>query len=91
VLKKYLRNEDTAFVNDLYDLYILQNIRNLKPSPEALKTVLDQLAEPDSQWRTFVPSSLSMTAYFFKNWKRRVHPTSVEINIAGVIEEFISI
>ena len=46
VLKKYLRNDDTAFVNDLYDLYILQNIPQIpRPSPEALKTVLDQMAE----------------------------------------------
>ena len=33
VLKKYLRNDDTAFVNDLYDLYVLQNI---SADPETL-------------------------------------------------------
>ena len=72
VLKKYLRNDDTAFVNDLYDLYILQNIPQIpRPSPEALKTVLDQMAESDSEWRTFVRSNLSMPA-FSKNWKRKV-------------------
>lgn len=48
VMKKYLRNEDTAFVNDLYDLYVLQNIPQIpRPSPEALKTIMDQMAETD--------------------------------------------
>jgi NitT/TauT family transport system substrate-binding protein len=50
VMKKYLRNDDTAFVSDLYDLYILQNIPQIpRPSPEALKTVLDQMAETNPQ------------------------------------------
>ena len=50
ILKKYLRNNDNAFVNDLYDLYVLQNIPQIpRPSAEALKTILDQMAETDSR------------------------------------------
>ena len=48
VMKKYLKNDDTSFVNELYDLYVLQNIPQIpKPSPEAIRTVLDQMAEAD--------------------------------------------
>jgi NitT/TauT family transport system substrate-binding protein len=48
VMKKYLKNDDTGFVNELYDLYVLQNIPSIpKPSAESIKTVLDQMAEAD--------------------------------------------
>jgi NitT/TauT family transport system substrate-binding protein len=48
VMSKYMRNNDLALVNDLYDLYIIQHIPRIpRPSPEAVKTVLDQIAETD--------------------------------------------
>jgi len=70
VLKKYLRNDDTAFVNDLYDLYILQNIPRVPgPSPEALKTVLDQLAETDSRVAGLRPEQF-IDARFFQELEK---------------------
>jgi ABC-type nitrate/sulfonate/bicarbonate transport system substrate-binding protein len=67
VLKKYLRNEDTAFVNDLYDLYILQNIPQIpRPSPEALKTILDQMAESDSRVANLRPEQFIDARFFLE-------------------------
>jgi NitT/TauT family transport system substrate-binding protein len=65
VLKKYLRNDDTAFVNDLYDLYIVQNIAQIpRPSPEALKTVLDQMAETDPRVVNLRPEQFIEARFF---------------------------
>jgi NitT/TauT family transport system substrate-binding protein len=65
VLKKYLRNDDTAFVNDLYDLYIVQNIAQIpRPSPEALKTVLDQMAETDPRVANLRPEQFIDVRFF---------------------------
>ncbi len=48
VMMKYLRNNDAAIMEELYDMYILRNIPRIpRPSAEAMKTVLDQLAETD--------------------------------------------
>ena len=70
VLKKYLRNDDIAFVNDLYDLYILQNIPQIpRPSPEALKTVLDQMAETDSRVVNLRPEQF-IDARFFQELEK---------------------
>ena len=70
VLKKYLRNDDTAFVNDLYDLYILQNIPQIpRPSPEALQTVLDQMAESDSRVASLRPEQF-IDARFFQELEK---------------------
>jgi NitT/TauT family transport system substrate-binding protein len=70
VLKKYLRNDDPAMVNDLYDLYILQNIPNIpKPSPEALKTVLDQMAETDPRVANLRPEQF-VDARFFQELEK---------------------
>jgi NitT/TauT family transport system substrate-binding protein len=70
VLKKYLRNDDTAFVNDLYDLYILQNIPQIpRPSPEALKTVLDQMVETDSRVASLRPEQF-IDARFFQELEK---------------------
>ncbi len=70
VLKKYLRNDDTAFVNELYDLYILQNIPQIPgPSPGALKTVLDQMAETDSRVMNLRPEQF-IDARFFQELER---------------------
>ena len=65
VMKKDLRNDDTAMVNDLYEIYILQNIPNIpKPSPEALKTVLDQMAETDPRVANLRPEQFIDTRFF---------------------------
>ena len=48
VLQKYLRNNDPALLEDLYEMYVLRNIPRIPgPSPEAVKTILDQMAESD--------------------------------------------
>ena len=65
VMKKYLRNNDTAFVNELYDLYILQNIPQIpKPSPEALQTVLEQMAETDKRVANLRPEQFIDFRFF---------------------------
>jgi hypothetical protein len=65
-----LRNDDTAFVNDLYDLYILQNIPQIpRPSPEALKTVLDQMAETDPRVANLRPEQF-IDARFFQELEK---------------------
>jgi NitT/TauT family transport system substrate-binding protein len=65
VMKKYLRNDDTALINDLYDLYILQNIPQIpRPSPEAMKTVLDQLAETNPQVAQLRPEQFIDSRFF---------------------------
>jgi NitT/TauT family transport system substrate-binding protein len=65
VLKKYLRNDDTAMVNDLYDIYVQQNIPRVpRPSPEALKTVIDQVAETDPRAKSLRPEQLIDGRFF---------------------------
>jgi NitT/TauT family transport system substrate-binding protein len=65
VLKKYLRRDDPAFLNDLYDLYILQNIPRIpRPSPESLKTVIDQMAETNPQAANLRPEQLIDFRFF---------------------------
>ena len=70
VMKKYLRNDDTAFVNDLYDLYVLQNIPQIpRPSPEALKTIMDQMAETDPRVSNLRPEQF-IDARFFQELEK---------------------
>ena len=70
VMKKYLRNDDTAFVNDLYDLYVLQNIPQIPgPSPEALKTIMDQMAETDPRVANLRPEQF-IDARFFQELEK---------------------
>jgi len=70
VMKKYLRNDDTAFVNDLYDLYVLQNIPQIpRPSPEALKTIMDQMAETDPRVANLRPEQF-IDARFFQELEK---------------------
>ena len=48
IMQKYLRSSDAALFDELYEMYIMRNIPRVpRPSPEALKTVLDQLSETD--------------------------------------------
>jgi NitT/TauT family transport system substrate-binding protein len=47
VFKKYLRNDDRDYLNAIYDLYVLRYVPKIPyPSPEAMKTVLDQMSDP---------------------------------------------
>jgi NitT/TauT family transport system substrate-binding protein len=70
VLKKYLRQEDPAFLNDLYDLYVLQNIPPVpRPSPEAIKTIIDQMAETDPRVAKLRPEQL-IDARFFQELEK---------------------
>jgi NitT/TauT family transport system substrate-binding protein len=70
VMKKYLRNEDTSFVNDLYDLYVLQNIPQIpRPSAEALKIILDQMAETDPRVANLRPEQF-IDARFFQELEK---------------------
>jgi NitT/TauT family transport system substrate-binding protein len=65
VLKKYLRQEDAVFLNELYDLYVLRNIPQVpRPSPEAVKTVLDQMIETNPQVANLRPEQLIDARFF---------------------------
>jgi hypothetical protein len=53
-------------VNDLYELYLIQNVQRIpRPAPESIKTVLDQLAETDARAATLRPEQF-MDARFFQ-------------------------
>ena len=70
VLKKYLRNDDTAMVNNLYDIYVQQNIPRVPwPSAEALKTAIDQVAETDPRAKNLRPEQL-IDARFFQELEK---------------------
>ena len=65
VLKKYLRNDDTAMVNDLCDIYVQQNIPRVpRPAPEAMKTVINQVAETDPRAKNLRPEQLIDARFF---------------------------
>lgn len=56
VFKKYLKNQDLSFLDAVYEMYILRFIPKVPyPSPEALKTVLSQMAERDPRVKTARP------------------------------------
>ena len=56
VLTKYLKNQDSAFVNAVYDMYIQQFIPKVPhPSLDAVRTVLSQLGEKDPKARVALP------------------------------------
>jgi NitT/TauT family transport system substrate-binding protein len=65
VMSKYMRNNDLALVNDLYELYLIQNMLRIpRPSPEAVKTVLDQIAETDSRAANLRPEQFIDSRFF---------------------------
>ena len=71
VMSKYMRNNDVPLVNDLYDLYIVQNIPRIpRPTPEPVKTVLDQMAETDPRVANLKPEQF-IDGRFFANWRRK--------------------
>ncbi|MBI4524616.1 MAG: ABC transporter substrate-binding protein [Deltaproteobacteria bacterium] len=56
VLRRYLRNEDVAFVAAVYEIYIVRLIpRVAHPSADAMRTVLSQLALKDPKIATISP------------------------------------
>jgi NitT/TauT family transport system substrate-binding protein len=66
IMKKYLRSSDAAMFDELYEMYIVRNIPRIpRPSPEALKTVLDQMAETDPRIVNLKPEQF-MDARFFQ-------------------------
>jgi NitT/TauT family transport system substrate-binding protein len=65
VMKKYLRNDDSAMVDDLYEIYVRQNIPQVpRPSPEALKTAIDQVAETDPRAKNLKAEQLIDERFF---------------------------
>ncbi len=65
IMKKYLRSSDAAMFDELYDMYILRNIPRIpRPSPESLKTVLDQMAETDPRVANLKPEQFIDARFF---------------------------
>lgn len=65
VMKKYLRSSDTSMFDELYELYILRNIPNVpRPSPESLKTVLDQMRETEPRVANLKPEQFIDARFF---------------------------
>lgn len=65
VLKKYLRNPDPALLEDLYEMYVVRNIPRIPgPSPEAVKTILAQMAESDPRVVNLRPEQFIDSRFF---------------------------
>ena len=65
VFKKYYKNDDREYLNGIYDLYVLRYIPKIPyPSPEAIKTVLDQMAEKDPRAAAAQPEQFIDPRFF---------------------------
>lgn len=65
VMSQYMRNNDQALVNDLYDLYLIQNMLRIpRPVTEPIKTVLDQMAETDPRVANLKPEQFIDGRFF---------------------------
>lgn len=65
VFRKYLRNDDREYLNAIYDLYIVRYVPKIPyPSPEAMKTVLDQLGEKDPKAAAARPGQFIDNRFF---------------------------
>jgi ABC-type nitrate/sulfonate/bicarbonate transport system substrate-binding protein len=65
VMQKYLRSSDATMFDELYDMYIIRNIPQIpRPSPESLKTVLDQMAETDPRVANLKPEQFIDGRFF---------------------------
>ncbi len=65
VFKKYLKNEDAPYLNSVYDLYVLRYLPKVPyPSPEAMKTVLVQMAEKDPRAKAAQPEQFIENRFF---------------------------
>jgi len=70
VFRKYIRNDDREYLNAIYDLYVLRYIPKIPyPSPESIKTVLDQMAEKDPRAAAARPEQF-IDARFFQELER---------------------
>jgi NitT/TauT family transport system substrate-binding protein len=70
IMQKYLRSSDAAMFDELYEMYILRNIPRIPhPSPESLKTVLDQMAETDPRAAQLKPEQF-IDARFFQELEK---------------------
>jgi ABC-type nitrate/sulfonate/bicarbonate transport system substrate-binding protein len=69
-LKKYIHNNDTEYVNALYDLYVLRYVPKVPyPSPESIQTVLDQMADKEPRAAAARPEQF-IDARFFQELDR---------------------
>jgi hypothetical protein len=73
---------DPAFLNDLCDLYVLQKHPQIpRPSPEAVKPIIEQMAETNPPVAKLRPEQL-IDARFFQELDKEGFPsTAVEINV----------
>jgi NitT/TauT family transport system substrate-binding protein len=70
VLRKYIQNDDPEYLNALYDLYVLRYVPKVPyPSPEAIQTVLDQMADKDPRAAAARPEQF-IDARFFQELER---------------------
>ena len=70
VMKKYLRSSDASMFDELYEMYIVRNIPRIpRPSPESLKTVMDQMLETDPRVANLKPEQL-IDARFFQELEK---------------------
>jgi NitT/TauT family transport system substrate-binding protein len=70
IMQKYLRSSDAAMFDELYEMYIIRNIPRIpRPSPESLKTVLDQMAETDPRAAQLKPEQF-IDARFFQELEK---------------------
>ena len=65
IMQKYLRSSDASMFDELYEMYIVRNIPRIpRPSPESLKTVLDQMAETDPRAANLRPEQFIDDRFF---------------------------
>ena len=76
IMQKYLRSSDSAMFDELYEMYIVRNIPRIpRPSPESLKTVMDQMSKPIRGSPISSPNS-SSTRAFSRSWKKKASSKS---------------
>ncbi|HME62954.1 MAG TPA: ABC transporter substrate-binding protein [Candidatus Binatia bacterium] len=67
IMQKYLRSSDAVMFDELYEMYVVRNIPRIpRPSPESLKTVLDQMMETDPRVANLKPEQF-IDARFFQD------------------------
>jgi ABC-type nitrate/sulfonate/bicarbonate transport system substrate-binding protein len=65
IMQKYLRSSDAAMFDELYEMYVVRNIPRIpRPSPESLKTVLDQMMETDLRVANLKPEQFIDARFF---------------------------
>ena len=65
IMQKYLRSSDASMFDELYEMYVVRNIPRIpRPSPESLKTVLDQMAETDPRAANLRPEQFIDDRFF---------------------------